>query len=194
MGQPGALELDRNTGIRIGYHHAKEYITGITVDKHEDLYGCLWKQNTIVVWGKDLVKRSEIKLDDLFITENTRICDICYSNKTFYILFENSCFPVQTFNKKGDLIRCVVKESDIKCSQHIAIDHDGNILISDTREDERNIRIFSNIGEPVHSIQVKHSQGKEKEKGKAVGLLDGIGSDPIAGNIYICDSDHIYKY
>ena len=186
------IKLDNKKGIRMQYKHHAEIISGLTVDKFEDLYGCVWKSNRIVVWDKDLVVKTEIKLDNLFITEDTQIRDICYVNKEFYVLFKDSIFPVQIFNKKGELIRCPVKEGEISLAKYMTTDQYGNIIVNDCGGNEKKIKIFSNKGELVHSISV--SIDTAAIKGRKENNLKGIGYDVLEGNIYICDNERLYAY
>ena len=186
------IKLDNKNGIRMEYKHHTDIISGLTVDKYEDLYGCVWKGNRIVVWDKDLVEKSEIKLDNLFITENTQIRDLCYFNKEFYVLFKDSIFPVQIFSRKGKLIRCPVKEGEISLSKYITTDQYGNIIVNDCGENEKKIKIFSNKGELVHSINVPIDT--TLIKGGKENSLKGIGYDLLEGKIYICDTERLYAY
>ena len=186
------IKLDNKNGIRMKYKHHADIISGLTVDKFEDLYGCVWKSNRIVVWDKDLVEKSEIKLDNLFITENTQIRDICYFDKEFYVLFKDSIFPIQIFSKKGELIRCPVKEGAISNAKYIASDQYGNIIVNDCGEKEKKIKIFSNKGELVHSITV--TIDTTIIKGGKENNLKSIGYDVLQGNIYTCDIERIYAF
>ncbi|KAI6651749.1 hypothetical protein LOD99_4997 [Oopsacas minuta] len=114
------LKLDNKKGIRMQYNNYPQIITGLAVDKDENLYGCVWKENTIVVWDKELIVKEEIKLDNLFISGDTEIRDLCYFNKEFYVLFKDSIFSVQIFNKKGGLVRCPIKEGEVAMSKRIS--------------------------------------------------------------------------
>ena len=156
------LKLDIKNCMRMHYTVYPDFISGLSVDRHEDLYGCVWKGSSIVVWDKDLVMKSQIKLDNLFITENTQIRDLCYYNKEFYVLFNDSVFSVQIFNRKGELVRCPVKESEISSTKYMTLDQYGNLIVSDSNEKEKSIKIFSNKGELVHSINVHNGAATSK--------------------------------
>ena len=188
------LKLDNKNCLRAHYTVHPDIISGLSVDKHEDLYGCVWKGSSIVVWGKDLVMKSQIKLDNLFITENTQIRDLCYYNKEFYVLFKDSVFSVQIFNRKGELVRCPVKESAISSTKYMALDQYGNLIVSDSNEKEKSIKIFSNKGEIVHSIKVHNGVTSSKGNHGDTSYLRGIGFDCLKGNIYIGDSERLYAY
>ena len=188
------LKLDNKKCVRMHYAVYPDIISGLSVDKYEDLYGCVWKGSSIVVWGKDLVMKSQIKLDNLFITENTQIRDICYYNKEFYVLFKDSIFPVQIFNRKGGLVRCPVKENEISSTKYMTLDQYGNLIVSDSNEKEKSIKIFSNKGELVHSVKVHNGGTSSKGNHGDRSYLRGIGFDCLKGNIYISDSERLYAY
>ena len=67
-----------------------------------------------------------------------------------YIMFGGSDYCLQVFSQDGQLIRDVIRSSDIKYSFFFSLDRIGNIIVADCWGHQ--IKIFSNSGHLIHSI------------------------------------------
>ena len=67
-----------------------------------------------------------------------------------YVMFGGSDCCLQVFSQDGQLIRSVIRSSDIKRSFFFSLDRIGNIIVADYSGHQ--IKIFSNSGQLIHSI------------------------------------------
>ena len=59
-------------------------------------------------------------------------------------------FHLQIFTLAGELVRCLIKQGEIRCSYFFSIDQLGNIIVADWGGNQ--IKIFSKEGEVLHTI------------------------------------------
>ena len=71
-------------------------------------------------------------------------------------------FHLQIFTLEGELVRCVVAENEIEWSYFFSIDQLGNIIVADWDRGGNQIKIFSNKGEVIHSINSDVLPGDQK--------------------------------
>ena len=81
-----------------------------------------------------------------------------------YVMFGQSPpFHLQIFTLQGELVRCLIKKSEIDWSYFFSIDQLGNIIVADWGESQ--IKIFSNEGEVLHTITSHMLPGDQKFDG-----------------------------
>ena len=59
-------------------------------------------------------------------------------------------FHLQIFTLEGELVKCLIKQSEIRCSQFFSIDQLGNIIVADCRGNQ--IKIFSKEGKTEYVL------------------------------------------
>ena len=69
-------------------------------------------------------------------------------------------FPLQIFNLEGELVKCLIKENEIRHSSFFSIDRLGNVIVTDSWENQ--IKIFSKEGDVLHTITSAMLPGDQK--------------------------------
>ena len=69
-------------------------------------------------------------------------------------------FYIQIFTLEGELVRCLIKQSEIRKSYFFSIDQLGNIIVTDYYGNQ--IKIFSKEGEVLHTITSDMLPGDQK--------------------------------
>ena len=69
-------------------------------------------------------------------------------------------FPLQIFNLEGELVKCLIKENEIRYSDFFSIDRLGNIIVTDCWRNQ--IKIFSKEGDVLHAITSAMLPGDQK--------------------------------
>ena len=81
-----------------------------------------------------------------------------------YVMFGHISSPppfhLQIFTLEGDLVRSLIKQSEIRYSYFFSIDQLGNIIIADWLGNQ--IKIFSKEGEVLHTITSVMLPGDQK--------------------------------
>ena len=75
-------------------------------------------------------------------------------------LFSSPPFPLQIFNLEGELVKCLIKENEIRRSSFFTIDRLGNIIVTDCWGNQ--IKIFSKEGDVLHTITSAMLPGDQK--------------------------------
>ena len=87
------------------------------------------------MFDKDLKFLKRIKLRTTQVTSNTRTRSIKLYEDKMYVMFGDWCsslpFPLQIFNLEGELVKCLIKENEIRYSDFFSIDRLGNIIVTD---------------------------------------------------------------
>ena len=124
------------------------------IDTNTDIYGCEVNNHSIVVFDKDLKFIKRIQLRATQVNFNTRTRSIkLYEDKMYVMfddLFSSPLFHLQIFNLEGELVKCLIKENEIRNSYFFSIDRLGNIIVADWRGNQ--IKIFSKEGDVLHTI------------------------------------------
>ena len=78
----------------------------------------------------------------------------------FGSMFSPPPFHLQIFTLEGELVRCLVKQSEIRMSYFFSIDQLGNIIVTDWFGNQ--IKIFSKEVEVLHTITSDMLPGDQK--------------------------------
>ena len=109
-----------------------------------------------------------------FVESRTQIMDAKLHNGEWYILFANTEYPLQCFDKNGKLTRTVIPSQLLKGALHFCMDPDGNIIT--TEEWKGQVSVFTNNGEFISSI----GSSGDMEKPRGVDIDED-------GRVFICD-------
>ena len=122
------------------------------MDISNNIYGCEYNNQSVSVFDKNLNFLKRIPLKSPHITSNThtKTHSIRLYENNMYVMFDWSDYRLQVFSQDGQLIRGVIRSSDIDLSFVFSLDQIGNIIVADLGE--LPIKIFSNSGRIIHSI------------------------------------------
>ena len=91
-----------------------------------------------------------------------------------YVMFGNYSSPppfhLQIFTLEGELVKCLIKQSEIGFSYFFSIDQLGNIIVADWVGNQ--IKIFSKEGEVLHTITSDMLPGLQKFDGPSGVAID----------------------
>ena len=120
------------------------------MDISSNIYGCEYNNESVIVFDNNLNFLKRIPLKSPHFTSNTETYSIrLYENAT-YVMFGWSDYRIQVFSQDGQLIRGVIRNSNIKGSFFFSLDQIGNIIVADFWGDQ--IKIFSNSAHLIHTI------------------------------------------
>ena len=120
------------------------------MDISSNIYGCEFKNQSVSVFDKNLNFLKQVLLKSPHFTSDTRTYNIRLHENNMYVMFVGSDCCLQVFSQDGQLIRSVIRSSDIKRSFFFSLDRIGNIIVADCWGHQ--IKIFSNSGQLIHSI------------------------------------------
>lgn len=140
------LKLHKITGQVVARCRPPNRIIGITMDEKKSVWGCSYHSKVVFVWNENnLQEINTIYYDTPFHKAGyTCAMQMQLTPGVMYILFRKCDYPVQCFNREGDLLRTIVSKYAINDSFHFCLDKELNIILSDTYAD--NIKIFTNEG------------------------------------------------
>ena len=118
------------------------------MDISSNIYVCERFNQSVSVFDKNLNFLKRIPLKSPYFTSDTYSIKLYENN--MYVMFVWSDYCLQVFSQDGQLIRGVIRSSDIKYSLFFSLDRIGNIIVADCRGHQ--IKIFSNSGHLIHSI------------------------------------------
>ena len=145
------VKIEKSNNKSIKSVETKNRVWGITTNNNSDIYGCENNNKSIIVFNKDLKFLTRIKLKTTQVTSDTPTHSIQLYNDNMYVMFGQSPpFHLQIFTLQGELVRCLIKKSEIDWSYFFSIDQLGNIIVADWGSNT--IKIFSNEGEVLHTI------------------------------------------
>ena len=128
-------------------------VWGIDIDANTKIYGCEFNNKSVIVFGNNLEFLKRIKLQTSQMKSGTRTLCIKLCRDRMYIMF-GGCppppFHLQIFSLEGELVKCLIPESEIVLSFFFSMDRFGNIIVADWTRNR--IKIFSKEGEPIHTI------------------------------------------
>ena len=134
--------------------NTKNYVCGIETNMNTNIYVCEYSNQSIILFDKDLKFQKRIKLNSTQVHGDTRTYSIKLCESSMYVMF--GCFSspppfhLQIFTLAGELVRCLIKQGEIRCSYFFSIDQLGNIIVADWGGNQ--IKIFSKEGEVLHTI------------------------------------------
>ena len=156
-------------------------ISGLNVDEQGFLYVFLTKERSVFALeasNLEIVGQLELKTDH-FVEGRTRIMDAKLYESEWYVLFAHSEYSIQCFRKNGFLKRTVLGNDKLKGALHFCMDHEGNIIGSESCSDQ--VKVFSNEGEFITNI------GSDGDFSTPRGItLDSRGRI-IVSDLKVCD-------
>ena len=157
------LKIEKSSNETIKSFTTDNDVWGIEANSNSDIYVCELDNRSIVVFDKDLKFLKRIKLNSIQVTSNTDTYSIKPYDDNMYVMFGNLSSPpfhLQIFTLEGELVRCLIKHSEIHLSNFFSIDQLGNIIVTDWFGDQ--IKIFSKEGEVLHTITSDMLPGDQK--------------------------------
>ena len=148
------LKIEQSSNNSLKSVQTENDIKGIESNNNSDIYACEYFNQSIVVFDNDLKFQRRIKLNTTQVNSNTRTYSMKLHEANMYVMFSHSSSPppfhLQIFTLEGELVRCLIKQSEIGVSYFFSIDELGNIFVTDCVEYQ--IKIFSKDGEVLHTI------------------------------------------
>ena len=158
------VKIEKSNNKSIKSVETENRVWGIDTNTNTDIYGCEINNQSIVVFDKDLKFLKRIELRTTQITSNTRTRSIKLYEDKMYVMFDDFPsslpFPLRIFNLEGELVKCLIKENEISDSDFFSIDRLGNIIVTDSWENQ--IKIFSKEGDVLHTITSAMLPGDQK--------------------------------
>ena len=149
------LKIERSNNESIKSVQTENDVSGIESNANSDIYVCEYSNQSIVVFDKDLKFQKRIELNSTRVNSDTRTRSIKLHEGNIYVMFGNMYsspppFHLQIFTLEGELVRCLIKQSEIRYSLFFTIDQRGNIIVADWEGNQ--IKIYSKEGEVLHTI------------------------------------------
>ena len=174
------LKMKKSSNNSIKSVQTENKIFGIESNNNSDIYVCEYSDRSIVVFDKDLIFQKRIKLKTsqfnsmMHIVFPIPVCSMKLHGSNMYVMFDRFLSPppfyLQTFTLEGELVRCLIKQIEIRFSQFFSIDRLGNIIVADCWGNQ--IKIFSNEGEVLHTITSNMLPGDQKIDGPTGVAID----------------------
>ena len=120
------------------------------MDISSNIYVCEYWNQSVSVFDENLNFLKRIPLKSHHFTSDTYTYSIRLHENNMYVMFDGSDYCLQVFSQDGQLIRDMIRSSDIKRSVFFSLDRIGNIIVADYLGYQ--IEIFSNSGQLIHSI------------------------------------------
>ena len=149
------LKINKLSNKSIKSVQTENDVYGIESNNNSDIYVCESSNQSIVVFDKDLIFQKRIKLNSTQLYSDTPTYSMKLHGGNMYIMFGGySCSPppfhLQIFTLEGELVRCLIEQSEIRCSWFFYVDQLGNIIVADFLGNQ--IKIFSKEGVVIHNI------------------------------------------
>ena len=158
------VKIEKSNNQSIKSVETEYRVWGIDTNTNTDIYGCEESNQSIVVFDKDLKFLKRIKLRTTQVTSDTYTRSIKLYEDKMYVMFDGWVsslpFRLQIFNLEGELMKCLIKENEIRRSEFFSIDRLGNIIVTDWRANQ--IKIFSKEGDVLHAITSAMLPGDQK--------------------------------
>ena len=158
------LKIEKSSNETIKSVTTEDRAWGIETNSNSDIYVCELYNRSIVVFNKDLEFLKRIILNSTQVTYDTLTLSIKLYDDNMYVMFghwfSRPPFHLQIFTLEGELVRCLIKRSEIRESHFFSIDQLGNIIVTDYYGNQ--IKIFSKEGEVLHTITSDMLTGDQK--------------------------------
>ena len=127
-------------------------VWGMDIDANTNIYVCEYSNKSVIVFDKNLKFLKRIKLQTSQITSDTETNSLKLCKDRMYVMFGRSPppFHLQIFSLEGELVKCLIPDSEIVLSFFFSIDSLGNIIVADWGRSR--IKIFNKEGESIHTI------------------------------------------
>ena len=120
------------------------------MDISNSIYVCEYRNNSVIVFDKNLNFLKRIPLKSPHITSDTYFYSIRLYENNMYVMFDEFDYCIRVFSQEGQLIRSLIASSDVARSFFFSLDLIGNIIIADCFGNQ--IKIFSDTGNLIHTI------------------------------------------
>ena len=120
------------------------------MDISNSIYVCEYRNNSVIVFDKNLNFLKRIPLKSPHITSDTYSYSIRLYENNMYVMFDEFDYCIRVFSQEGQLIRSLIASSDVARSFFFSLDLIGNIIIADCFGNQ--IKIFSDTGNLIHTI------------------------------------------
>ena len=147
------VKIEKSNNQSIKSVETENIVWGIDTNTNTDIYGCEYSKQSIVAFDKDLKFLKRIKLRTTQINSNTSTRSIKLYEDKMYVIFDDYPslpFHLLIFNLEGELVKCLIKENEIRYSDLFSIDRLGNVIVTDWGKHQ--IKIFSKEGDVLHTI------------------------------------------
>ena len=147
------LKIEKSSNKYIKSVQSENDVFGIESSKNSDIYVCEYSNQSIVVFDEYLKFQKRIKLHSTHLNPNTYTYNMKLHEDNMYVMFGHPSSPpfhLQIFTLEGELVRSLIKQSEIRYSYFFSIDQLGNIIVADWKGNQ--IKIFSKEGEVLHTI------------------------------------------
>ena len=155
------VKIRRSNNKSVKSVRTEKRVWGIDTNESTNIYGCEYKNKSVIVFDNNLEFLKRIKLETSQINSDTLTHSIKLYKESMYVMFGRYLpFPLQIFSLEGELQRCLIPKSEIIWSYFFSIDRLGYIVVADWGKNR--IRIFSKEGEPIHTINSGMLPGDQK--------------------------------
>ena len=158
------LKIEKSSNKSIKSVQTENYVRGIESNNNSDIYVCEYSNQSIVVFDKVLIFQKRIKLNSTLVNSDTRTNSMKLHEGNMYVMFGHYYSPppfhLQIFTLKGELVRCLITQGEIRYSYFFAIDPLGNIIVADWRGNQ--FKISSQEGKVLHAITSDMLPGDQK--------------------------------
>ena len=161
------LKIEKSSNKFIKSVQTKNKVFGIESNNNSDIYVCEYFKQSILVFDKDLEFLKRTKLNSTQINSHAFTYSMKLHEGNMYVMFGHyfslPSFHLQIFTLEGELVRCLIKQSEILLSYFFSIDQLGDIIVADWVGNQ--IKIFSKEGEVLHNITSDMLPGFQKFDG-----------------------------
>ena len=157
------LKIEKSSNESFKSVQTENGVFGIESNANSDIYACEYLNQSIAVFDKDLRFKKRSKLNSTQLNCNTHTYSIKLHEGNMYVMFGSyspAPFHLQIFTLEGELVRCLIKQSEVLLSYFFSIDQLGNIIVADWSGDQ--IKIFSKDGVVLHTITSDMLPGDRK--------------------------------
>ncbi|KAI6653677.1 PEP-CTERM domain protein [Oopsacas minuta] len=157
------VKIEKSSNDSIKSVKTERIVWGIDIDRNMNVYGCEVMNKSVIVFDKNLKFLKRIKLKTTQVKSDTETNSIKLYEDNMYVMFGSyPPFHLQIFSLEGELVRCLIEESEISYSDFFSMDQLGNIIVADWDWGGNQIKIFSNKGEVLHTISSDMLPGDQK--------------------------------
>ena len=183
------LKINKSSNETIKSVTTMNRVCGIETNSNSDIYMCESFNQSIVVFDKDLKFLKQFKLNSTQVTSFRYTHSIKLYDNNMYVMFgywfSSPPFHLQIFTLEGELVRCLIEQSEIRESYFFSIDQLGNIIVTDCFGHQ--IKIFSKEGEVLHTITSDMLPGDQEFNYPTGVAIDRQNRIIVANSDYKCN-------
>ena len=148
--QDQLVKIRKSNGKFVKSVQTEKSVWGIDIDTNTNIYGCERENKSVIVFDKKLKFLKRIRLQNSQIKSETLTNSIQLYKDCMYVMLADSPFHLQILSLEGELVRCLIPDSEVGRSYFFSIDKLGNIVVADWLGNQ--IKVFSKEGETIHTI------------------------------------------